>query len=122
MHPECPPEVEQASDGFGSTSFLIKKAAEAANTKTGKRERIVIATESNLVRRLSKEYVGTCDIAEAAELFCPDMNAVTEEKLYALLTQIIQKTANPIQIPAEEQEPAKRAITTMLSVCEKTSS
>lgn len=50
VHPECTPEVVQAADQAGSTSFIVRQVEQApAGTEFG------IGTEAHLVERLAKE-------------------------------------------------------------------
>ena len=51
VHPECPMEVVDAADAYGSTDF-IKKAIEAAPAGSS----FAIGTEINLVQRLATEH------------------------------------------------------------------
>ncbi|MBQ7457391.1 MAG: quinolinate synthase NadA [Desulfovibrio sp.] len=116
VHPECDPCVVDQCDGAGSTSYLIKKTEEIAATQT--KPLLAIGTEEHLVNRLIKRFQNTCSILPVrANMTCPDMQAITEEKLLETLQAIDQGVATPIQIAAAEQEPAKMALTRMLSVC-----
>ena len=111
VHPECPPEVVSASDGAGSTSFLIAKAKEAE--KTG--QKLGIGTESNLVARLHKS---NASVQGLLPMYCPDMNAVTEERLLTLLQAIDANKAKALSLSEKERKSAKEAITRMLTVCD----
>ena len=115
MHPECPPEVVAMATGAGSTSYLIKIAKEYAAKPNS--EPLIIGTESNLVQRLAQRYKGQCDIQPLFTGFCPDMNAITEEKLLHLLQTIDLGTATPLKLVANEQDPARAALTRMFQVC-----
>ena len=113
-HPECQPDVINACDGAGSTSFLIKEAARMAAEAPS--IPLVIGTENNLVHRLAQRYQ-KCRIFPLAQAFCPDMAKVTEEKLLMLLQQIINKTATPLTVPHALHAPARLSLTRMLDAC-----
>jgi quinolinate synthase len=51
VHPECPMEVVDAADEYGSTDY-IRKAVEAATEPTT----FAIGTEVNMVQRLAAQY------------------------------------------------------------------
>jgi quinolinate synthase len=51
VHPECPVDVVQAADAYGSTAAIIRYVEQAAPGST-----IAIGTEINLVGRLADEY------------------------------------------------------------------
>lgn len=110
VHPECPPEVVQAADGNGSTTYLIKYAKEAPAGST-----IYIGTEENLVNRLAKEYEGTKVIKPLKVSLCEDMGKTTPENLAALLASI--EKATPVDVPNSIKEPAKLSLERMLQVC-----
>lgn len=110
VHPECDPSVVQASDGNGSTTFLIKYAAEAPTGST-----IYIGTEENLVKRLAKQYQGIKTIKPLTLSACVDMGKTTVDNLAALLEHI--KTAPPVDVPNDIKEPAKLSLERMLEVC-----
>ncbi|MDC0335551.1 quinolinate synthase NadA [Pseudodesulfovibrio sp.] len=110
VHPECDPAVVQASDGNGSTTFLIKYAAEAPTGAT-----IYIGTEENLVQRLAKQYAGKKTIIPLTTSQCEDMGKTTVDNLAALLKNI--ENAIPVDVPDEIKEPAKRSLERMLAVC-----
>lgn len=55
-HPECRPELIDACDAAGSTSFLIADAARIAEEAPG--STLIIGTENNLVDRLAARHAG----------------------------------------------------------------
>ena len=110
VHPECPPELVQESDGAGSTSFLIKYCDEAdPGTK------IYVGTETNLVRRLAERYQGQKEILPLGISFCSNMCKITEQKLAEQLSDLASQV--PVEIPEDIAAPARAAIETMLRVC-----
>ena len=110
VHPECDPAVVQASDGNGSTTFLIKYAAEAPAGST-----IYIGTEENLVLRLAKQYEGEKTIKPLTMSQCEDMAKITLANMASLLENI--ENATPVEVPEEIKAPAKLSLERMLEVC-----
>lgn len=114
VHPECQPEVVEACDGAGSTSYLIKTAEELAKASSSKK--VVIGTESNLVARLRQRHKDRLELLPLKEAYCPDMNAITEQKLFTLLQNIQLGSAQAVMIKAAEREPAQAALQRMLTI------
>jgi len=110
VHPECDPALVQASDGNGSTTYLIKYAAEAPKGAT-----IYIGTEVNLVNRLADQYKGEKTIKPLIASQCEDMAKITVEKLAHTLENL--ETATPVTVSDAVKEPAKLALKRMLEVC-----
>lgn len=79
VHPECPEEVVMASDGAGSTQYLVK---EVENGKAG--DVFVIGTEVNLVQRLAMNHP-EMTIVPLATSVCPNMYRTTAASLEQLL-------------------------------------
>lgn len=109
VHPECPPELVHASDGNGSTSYLIKYVENQPDGAT-----IVIGTETNLVNRL-KDMFPEKNIIPLGTSLCSNMAKITEEKLADLLQNL--ETAPVESVSEEIREPAKIALERMLQVC-----
>ena len=110
VHPECHPSLVEASDGNGSTTFLIKYAAEAPAGST-----VYIGTEVNLVNRLAKQYKGEKAIKPLLSSQCDDMAKITVDNLSKLLENI--KTAPPVHVSDAIKKPAKLALERMLEIC-----
>lgn len=110
VHPECDPAVVQAADGNGSTTFLIKYAAEAPTGTT-----LYIGTEENLVKRLAAQYEGEKVIKPLLSSLCEDMGKTTVDNLAALLDNL--DNATPVDVTDDIREPAKLALERMLEVC-----
>ena len=110
VHPECSPEVVQASDGNGSTTYLIKYAAKAAQGAT-----IYIGTEENLVMRLAAKYKGEKTIRPLMKSQCEDMGKITLENLASLLENI--ENSPPVDVSNDIREPARLALERMLEIC-----
>lgn len=112
LHPECPQELVQMSDGAGSTSFLIKVADEAEDGAT-----IVIGTESNLVDRLTKKHAGRVNVVPLLTAICPDMAKITEENLLKTLEDIDNGIAKDVQIDRSLTQDAVASLDRMLNQC-----
>ena len=118
VHPECTPEVVRACDAAGSTSFIIRYAAELPDGET-----LVIGTEINLVRRLAAQHKGRVTILPLTESSCPHMAQTTEESLAAALDALAlsRETGEPspfqVRVPRDLKAPAKAALERMLTVC-----
>ncbi len=109
IHPECPPELVRASDGAGSTSYLIKYVDEAPAGTT-----IVVGTETNLVLRLKKMFPEK-NIIPLGISYCSNMAKITEKNLAELLQNL--ETAPYEDVSDDIREPARLALERMLEVC-----
>lgn len=113
VHPECSPAVVKASDAAGSTSFIIKYAAEAPEGST-----VVIGTEINLVERLAEQHKGRIRILPLVESACTHMAQTTEERLGAALDALAEGRQDfLVRIGNELKEPARASLERMLAAC-----
>ena len=110
VHPECDPAVVAASDGNGSTTYLIKYVEEAPAGST-----IYVGTEKSLVERLTQTYAGEKTIKPLAVSLCEDMAKTTVDNLAALLQNI--ETATPVDVSDDVKLHSKAALERMLAVC-----
>lgn len=110
VHPECSPAVVNASDGNGSTTYLIKYAEEAPDGTT-----VCIGTEENLVNRLAARHTGRKVIRPLLSSQCEDMGKITVEKLANTLENLNYST--PVTVSNAIREPARLALKRMLAVC-----
>jgi quinolinate synthase len=104
-HPECPPEVVEASDFSGSTSRMIQYV------KDSQAKRYLLLTECSMGDNIiaenpDKEMVRLCSIR------CPHMNEITLEDTLSALRH------NKYQIEVEEKirSRAKKSIDRMLMI------
>lgn len=114
VHPECSPEVVNASDAAGSTSFIIKYAQSLP-----KGTALIVGTESNLVKRMAAQYAGQLTIVPLLDATCSDMERITPRKLLHTLESIINDTAEDITVAPAMVEPARNSLTRMLDACSK---
>ena len=110
VHPECDPEIVRAVDGDGSTTYLIKYAADAPAGTT-----LYIGTETNLVNRLAARYAGEKTIKPLAVSVCDDMGKITVDNLAAKLSNL--ETDTPVNVPDDISQSARLALERMLAVC-----
>lgn len=89
VHPECSPAVVAKADAAGSTSYIIKYAAEAQKGDT-----IIVGTEINLVERLAGQYKGSVTIVPLLESECSHM-ARTKPLHLMLALEAIADPGNP---------------------------
>jgi len=118
VHPECTPDVVRACDDAGSTSYLIRYAAELPDGET-----LVIGTEINLVQRLAEQHKGRISILPLVESSCPHMAQTTEKSLGAALDALEhsretgQKSSFLVSVPEAFKAPAKEVLESMLAIC-----
>jgi quinolinate synthase len=104
-HPECPPEVVEASDYSGSTTAMVDYVANS------KAKRFLILTECSMSDNIAaenpdKEMLGLCSVR------CPHMNEITLEDTLTCLRE------DKYQIELEEglRIRAKRSLDRMLEM------
>jgi quinolinate synthase len=112
VHPECRPETVQASDAAGSTSFLIRYAAQSPAGSA-----LVVGTEINLVERLARAHAGHCTVLPLTRGACSNMALTTEPRLLDRLRAIQAGSARAVEIPPDEAAPARDSLRRMLKVC-----
>ncbi|MFI3272088.1 MAG: quinolinate synthase NadA [Pseudomonadota bacterium] len=112
VHPECSPEVVNAADAAGSTSFIIAYAKKMPQGAT-----LVIGTEINLVKRLAKEYAGRLNIIPLHNAACSHMAKITAPKLLHTLEAIANGTALDVSAPAHMIDDARASLVRMLDAC-----
>jgi len=108
-HPECDPEICEASDFVGSTSQIINyiKALDPE-------EKVAVGTEFNLVNRLRSKNTY---VLSSTKPECPTMNETTLEDLYLTLKSIDDgKPINEIEVDEETRKWAKIALDRMLAL------
>lgn len=104
-HPECSPEVVEASDYSGSTTAMIRKV------QSSDAPRYLLLTEcamgDNIIaENPEKEMLRLCSVR------CPHMNEITlEDTLEAL-----RKTQYVVEVPEDIRIRAKRAVDRMIEI------
>lgn len=108
-HPECKPEVCEASDFVGSTSQIIKYIKEL-----DPEQKVAVGTEFNLVNRLREKNTY---VLSSTKPECPTMNETTLEDLYLTLKSIDDgEPLNEILVDDNTQKWAKIALERMLAL------
>ncbi|NLC28684.1 MAG: quinolinate synthase NadA, partial [Campylobacteraceae bacterium] len=85
-HPECKPEVCEASDFVGSTAQMMRYIEDLPLSQP-----VAVGTEYNLVQRLRKENTY---VLSATKPECPTMNETTLADLHASLLSIKSREFN----------------------------
>lgn len=104
-HPECPPEVVEASDFSGSTSAMIKFVQDV------KKPRYLLLTEcamgdNIMAANKDREILRLCSVR------CPHMNQITLEQTRDALLYLRYE----VDVPEEIRLKAKRSIDRMLAI------
>jgi quinolinate synthase len=108
VHPECRPEVVDAADGAGSTTYLVQ-----AVEKAGPGSVTVVGTEVNLVLRLAGEFPDRRVLPLDYSL-CPNMYRTNLEKLANVLERF--DSPHRITVPTEVVEGSRLALQRMLAL------
>lgn len=113
VHPECPMEVVQAADEYGSTDF-IKKRIEAAPAGS----KFAVGTEINLVQRLASEHPEhTIVCLDSIICPCSTMYRIHPSYLAWVLEALERgEVLNRITVPEGIAAPARLSLERMLSV------
>jgi quinolinate synthase len=112
VHPECPMEVVDAADEYGSTDY-IRKAIAAATEPTV----FAIGTEVNLVNRLAAEYPQhTVFCLDPVICPCSTMYRIHPGYLAWVLEGLVEgEVRNRIEVPADVAATARVALERMLA-------
>lgn len=112
VHPECPMEVVDAADEYGSTDY-IRKAIAAATEPTV----FAIGTEVNLVNRLAAEYPQhTVFCLDPVICPCSTMYRIHPGYLAWVLEGLVEgEVRNRIEVPANVAVTARVALERMLA-------
>ena len=109
VHPECDPEICDASDFVGSTSQLIKFIQELPEE-----QKVAVGTEFNMVNRLREKNTY---ILSSTKPECPTMNETTLEDVYLTLKSIDEgEPINEVFVEESTQKWAKIALERMLAL------
>jgi len=106
VHPEVPPEVQEAADSIASTTGIIEYCR-----KSGAKE-FIIGTEKGILYRMGKDMPGKKFYPASEMAVCATMKTITLEKvLYSLET-----LQNQIEVPGGVAEKARKALQRMLEI------
>jgi len=105
-HPECHKEVVKLADYVGSTTGIMKYAAESD------KKQFIIATEIGVVERLKRDYPEKEFILIKEDIICPNMKWHNLIDIYNALNE----EQHEIEVDAETAEKAIVCINRMLEV------
>lgn len=112
VHPECPLDVVDAADEYGSTDYIVKaiQAAPAGST-------FAIGTEINLVQRLAAEYPQhTIFCLDSVVCPCSTMYRIHPGYLAWVLESLVRgEVVNQVRVSPEVAAPARIALERMLA-------
>jgi len=106
VHPECAAEVVAQADAVLSTSQMVRYARES------KAQTFLIGTEEGLLHRLRQENPEKTFYIISNGLVCPNMKRTRLETVI----RTMEEGRNPITIPDEVREGARRALDRMLAI------
>jgi quinolinate synthase len=111
VHPECPVEVVQAADEYGSTAAILRYVADAPAGAT-----IAVGTEINMVSRLARQYPDK-RVVPLARSLCGAMYRTTPVGLRdALQACAAGEPINVVTVDAETTRWANVALQRMLDL------
>ncbi len=112
VHPECPQETVAAADESGSTAYITKAIAEAAEPAT-----FAIGTEINLVQRLAAEHPQhTIFCLDPVVCPCSTMYRIHPGYIAWVLESLLAGTVvNRISVDPEVAVPARVSLERMLA-------
>ncbi|HRD03018.1 MAG TPA: quinolinate synthase NadA [Candidatus Saccharicenans sp.] len=103
-HPECRPEVLESADRVLSTGQMMKEA------RTTSVREVIVATETGLLHRLSRENPDKKFYPARAEAICQEMKKNSVEKVYLSLLE----EKPEIEVDEETAARARAAINRMI--------
>jgi quinolinate synthase len=111
VHPECPVDVVQAADEYGSTAAILRYVADAPSGAT-----IAVGTEINMVARLANQFPDKAVLPLTRSL-CGAMYRTTPAGLRdALQSCVAGAPINVVTVDAETTRWANLALQRMLDV------
>ena len=112
VHPECPMEVVDAADEYGSTDYITKAIAAAPAGTT-----FAIGTEVNLVQRLAAQHPQhTIFCLDPVICPCSTMYRIHPGYLAWVLERLVAgEVVNQISVGADDADPARVALERMLA-------
>jgi quinolinate synthase len=105
VHPECPPDVQDAADIVGSTGAMVRIVAESPATT------FIIATELGLVEQLQAAHPEKKIIPAYSKAICRQMKKNSLEKVYNVLKDLPDE--NRVTVPEDMIEPIREILDRM---------
>lgn len=111
VHPECIPDVVGASDGSGSTKYIVEYCEKAPAGSV-----IAIGTEVNLIHRMAKEHPDKTILQLSGEIcpVCANMYRTTLNDLAYCLDHYDE--LKPILVPDSDRADALLSLQRMLEI------
>lgn len=106
VHPECPPDVQDAADLIFSTNGMFRYVEEHLS------EPVVIGTEIGMVERLHDEFPQTPVYPMKVRAICSNMKLITLAKV----ARALEQNMYDVNVPENVANKAKVAIERMLAV------
>ncbi len=104
VHPECRPDVIALADEVGSTSGILRYAAQEDV------QELIVGTEMGIIHRLKKENPSKKFIPITEQAVCPNMKLITLDKVLASLEEMSPE----VKVPEDIRIKAKAAVDRML--------
>ena len=104
-HPECPPEICEASDYSGSTSAMVNYV------KNSSAKQVLLLTECAMGDNVAAENPDK-EIVRVCSIRCPHMNEITLEDTRQALLQM----RYVVEVPEDIRVRALRAVERMLEI------
>ncbi|MHA1772094.1 MAG: quinolinate synthase NadA, partial [Candidatus Thorarchaeota archaeon] len=108
VHPECPPEVQDAADIVGSTGNMVRIVAESPEKK------FIIGTEMGLVHQLQKAHPDKTIIPAFEGAICRQMKKNSLKKILYVLKELPEE--NIVTVPDHLKEKIKEVLERMTAV------
>lgn len=106
VHWECPPEVLEEADFYGSTSQMAHYIRERPQLR-----RVYLATECEMAANLASEFPAV-EFVRSCSFYCPHMRRITLDKLVVSL----EREIHPVTVDANVAARARAAIERMLEL------
>ena len=106
VHPECRKEISDMGDYVGSTSGILKYAAES------KKEEFIICTEIGIMYELKKNNPDKKFYSPAKEMVCSNMKKISLEKII----RVLEANEPQVHLDLEFIENANKALKNMLEL------
>ena len=108
VHPECPPEVQDAADIVGSTGNMVRIVAESPEKK------FIIGTEMGLVHQLQRAHPDKTIIPAFEGAICRQMKKNSLEKILRILKDLPQE--NIVTVPDHLKKRVRESIERMTAL------
>ena len=108
VHPETDPATVRAAGSSGSTSQMLEYIESLPDGA-----RLVVGTETNMVKRSARKNQGRVEIIPLKEVYCDDMAKITLPKL-ALTLMDVASGQGRLELDRAVADDARKALDAML--------